>query len=378
MRAVRGSARCSTGVLRHRGRPLDELVEEPPAERGAADHAAAGHPVRRPRRSSLVVDDVHLADQDTVELLADLAGWSAAGALLVVATFRTDAGDAELVRCPMASDVGAQVVLRGLDRASLQRVCDMYAVAPWWPDDIDRLQELTGGVPLLVHELASEWARERAIRGVAAAADRSAAAQSRLAGLRAEITQSVEGIQLVLEQRRANVGPRHARAAVPTATAPGVPVQGTGRVRDGRRGRCSSGANVSSPSSSPGWPGRSCWPWSDRRAAASRRVVRAGLVPALVSGVLPVAGGWRTVVETPSAWRRDRHRARRRRSRRASAAGRRPVRGALRQRPRTTTSNRSTSSGSSPRPTDPDRCVVVVVRADQLDRCIDLEPSWVR
>ena len=54
----------------------------------------------------------------------------------------------------------------------------MYAVEPWWPDDIDRLQELTGGVPLRVHELASEWARERAIRDVAAAADRSAAAQS--------------------------------------------------------------------------------------------------------------------------------------------------------------------------------------------------------
>ena len=38
----------------------------------------------------MIVDDAHLADHDTVELLADVAGWSAAGALLVVATFRTE------------------------------------------------------------------------------------------------------------------------------------------------------------------------------------------------------------------------------------------------------------------------------------------------
>ena len=196
---------------------------------------------------------------------------------------------------PTGSDDGAQVVLRGLDRASLQRVCDMYAVAPWWPDDIDRLQELSGGVPLLVHELASEWARERAIRGVAAAADRSAAAQSRLAGLRAEITESVEGIQLVLEQRRANVGPSHGKGARRDGGGVGAcPYKGlaTFEASDaalffGRERLVAeliarlAGARllaVVGPSGS----GKSS-------------VVRAGLVPALVSGVLPVAGGWRTV-----------------------------------------------------------------------------------
>ena len=226
--------------------PVDELVEEPPAERGAAIMQLLATQFGG-RAVLMVVDDAHLADHDTVELLADVAGWSAAGALLVVATFRTEA-EMPAGPLPMASDVGAQVVLHGLDRASLQRVCDMYAVAPWWPDDIDRLQELSGGVPLLVHELASEWARERAIRGVAAAADRSAAAQFRLAGLRAEITQSVEGIQLVLEQRRANVGPSHGKRCRPRRRR-----VGRARTRVWRRSRrptrrCSSGANVSSPS----------------------------------------------------------------------------------------------------------------------------------
>ena len=212
---------------------VDELAEEPPGERGRGIMQLLATQFGG-RAVLMVVDDAHLADHDTVELLADLAGWSAAGALLVVATFRT-APTMPGGPAPTGSDVGAQVVLRGLDRASLQRVCDMYAVEPWWPDDIDRLQELSGGVPLRVHELASEWARERAIRGVAAAADRSAAAQSRLAGLRAEITQSVEGIQLVLEQRRANVGPATAGVSR-RRRCRGVSVQGAGDVRGVRCG----------------------------------------------------------------------------------------------------------------------------------------------
>ena len=180
----------------------------------------------------------------------------------------------------------------------------MYAVAPWWPDDIDRLQELSGGVPLLVHELASEWARERAIRGVAAAADRSMAAQSRLAGLRAEITESVEGIQLVLEQRRANVGSSHGKGARRDGGGVGAcPYKGlaTFEASDAAMffGRERLVAELIARLA-----GARMLAVVGPSGSGKSSVVRAGLVPALVSGVLPVAGGWRTVVETPSSWRR--------------------------------------------------------------------------
>ena len=185
----------------------------------------------------LVVDDVHLADDDTVEVLADLAGWSSAGPLLVVATFRTDVDATEPV-ATQPGGVGAHLVLGGLDRTAMQRVCEMYAPDGWCPDDIDRLQELTDGVPSRVHELASDWAEERARRDVGAAADRSATVHARLAALRAEIAQSVEGIQHVLEQRRANTS--HATGSGddgdPGRCAP-QPVQGTGGLPARRRRR---------------------------------------------------------------------------------------------------------------------------------------------
>jgi ABC-type cobalamin transport system ATPase subunit len=356
-------------VLRDSADSVDELVEEPPAERGAAIMQLLNTQFGG-RAVLLVVDDAHLADEDTVELLADVAGWSAAGALLVVATFRTDAEFPD-VPLPTASDVGAQVLLRGLDRASLQRVCDMYAVAPWWPDDIARLEELSGGVPLRVHELASEWARERAIRGVAAAADRSAAAQSRLAGLRAEITQSVEGIQLVLEQRRVNVGPRH-RSSGDNARGGGeCPYKGLAAF-DTADAAMFFGRERLVAELIARLAGTQLLAVVGPSGSGKSSVVRAGLVPALVSGVLPVAGGWRAVVETPTTWRRDRHRTGDER-----AAGRRLlvvdqleelfVGGMRRQAQIEYVERIAAASGEA------GRSVVVVVRADQLDRCIDFE-----
>jgi WD40 repeat protein len=357
-------------VLRGTAASVDALVEEPPAERGAAIvQLLAAQFVGR--AVLLVVDDAHLADQDTVELLADVAGWSAAGALLVVATFRTDA-EMSAVPLPTASDVGAQVVLHGLDRASLQRVCDMYAVAPWWPDDIDRLEELSGGVPLRVHELASEWARERAIRGVAAAADRSAAAQIRLAGLRAEISQSVEGIQLVLEQRRVNVGPRHRSSSHEAHGGGGeCPYKGLATF-DTADAAMFFGRERLVAELIARLAGTQLLAVVGPSGSGKSSVVRAGLVPALVSGVLPVAGGWRAVVETPSTWRRDRHRTGDER-----AAGRQLLVvdqleelfvGALGREDQQDYVERIVAAAGQP-----DRCVVVVVRADQLDRCIGFE-----
>ena len=71
------------------GSSLDGLDDAPNAELGRAVMQqlaieSRGRPVL------LALDDVHLADADTIEVLADLAAWSGAGSLLVVATFRTD------------------------------------------------------------------------------------------------------------------------------------------------------------------------------------------------------------------------------------------------------------------------------------------------
>ena len=65
----------------------------------------AGH-----RPVLLGLDDLHLADSETLEVVADLAAWSSAESLLVVAAFRTD-GAAE----PQSGEPASQVTLGGLD-----------------------------------------------------------------------------------------------------------------------------------------------------------------------------------------------------------------------------------------------------------------------
>jgi DNA-binding SARP family transcriptional activator len=248
----------------------------------------------------LIVDDVHLADDETVEVLADLAGWSTAGPLLVVATFRADA-DATGPLATQQGEVGAHLALGGLDRTAMQRVCEMYAPDGWWPDDIDRLQELTGGVPSRVHALASDWAEQRARRDVGAAADRSATVHARLAALRAEIAQSVEGIQHVLEQRRANTPTQRA-----VSDATGTPAAS--------RRNPYKGLATFQASDADDFFGRERLVAEFIARLASARVltvvgpsgcgksslIRAGLLPALAAGVLPAAGGWHTSIETPN------------------------------------------------------------------------------
>jgi DNA-binding SARP family transcriptional activator/WD40 repeat protein len=322
----------------------------------------------------LVVDDVHRADADTIEVLADLAGWSDAGSLLVVATFRVDA---EAADAPSGGrgDVGAQLVLRGLDRDALRRVCEMYAVGGWWPDDVERLHELTGGVPLRVHELASDWARERALRDVGAAADRSAVAQARLAGLRADIAQSVEGIQHVLEQRRANVAPRQAERS-------------GGHEGGGTPARPYKGLSAFEPSDAADFFGRERLVAELVARLAGARLlavvgpsgsgksslVRAGLLPALASGVLPVTGGWTSVIATPSMQRGGRDALSAATNRPSpSGAGRRLV--FVDQFEELFTDGHDHNKQAAfvdevvTIASRPDSAVVLAVRADYLDRC---------
>ena len=110
---VRGSAPCSTGVL-HDAAPRWTSWREPTGELGAAVMQLSGHPFRRPagpprrRRRPPRRRRHHRGARRSGRLVA-------AGPLLVVATFRTER-DAAPVRCTAGSDVGAQVVLGGLDR----------------------------------------------------------------------------------------------------------------------------------------------------------------------------------------------------------------------------------------------------------------------
>ena len=158
---------------------------------------------------------------------------------------------------------------------------------------------MTGGVPLLVHEHAGEWAKRRVAGRVEAAAGRSTEARVLLAASRSDVADGVEGLQHLAELQRANLAGRQAELQAGRVVEL-CPYKGLasfdapdaanffGRERlvaelVARLAEASILAVVG-----PSGSGKSS-------------LVRAGLLPALTAGVLPVDGGWRTVVCAPGA-----------------------------------------------------------------------------
>jgi DNA-binding SARP family transcriptional activator/energy-coupling factor transporter ATP-binding protein EcfA2 len=241
---------------------------------------SASHPVL------IVLDDLHLADADTLEVVADLAGWSTASRTLIVAAFRSELPDADL---DQRDGVGmAQITLAGLDHEALRDLCELYGPDLWSAGDLARLQDLTAGVPLLVHEHAGAWAKERVADRVEEAAARSTAARARLATSRRDVALGVEGIQRLAELQRANLAGREAELRAGQGLEP-CPYKGlaTFEAADAANffGRERLVAELVARLAEarmlavvgPSGSGKSS-------------LVRAGLVPALVAGALPVEG----------------------------------------------------------------------------------------
>jgi WD40 repeat protein/DNA-binding SARP family transcriptional activator/class 3 adenylate cyclase len=243
----------------------------------------------------VVLDDLHLADAETLEVVADLAGWCRVASVLVVGAFRSDASTSTTTAEPPGG-AASQLVLGPLARDAVGRICGLYATEPWSPEDVSRVYEMTGGIPLLVHEQASEWARERAGRRMTKASDRVTLTRRRLVAFRGEIVDGVESIQRLLEQRRAQLAGREAQlqASVVAALA-GCPYKGLARFEAvdapnffGRERLVAELVARLAESSLLAVVGPS--------GSGKSSVIRAGLLPALAAGVLPAASPWRTIV----------------------------------------------------------------------------------
>jgi WD40 repeat protein/DNA-binding SARP family transcriptional activator/class 3 adenylate cyclase len=297
--AHRGSRALLGQALQSAGSSLGH-VDSGAGEAGDIAEAVARHlPAWSQGRPVLVVlDDLHLADAETLEVVADLAGWCRAAPMLVVATFRSDAVHPTSPAGPPGSKA-TQLALGPLSGDAVGQICELYATEPWSGGDVDRVYELTGGVPLLVHEQASEWARERAGRRMAEATDRGAASRRRLLASRGEVADGVEGIQRLLEQRRAQLAGREAQLqATVVAALAGCPYKGLARFEE------SDAANFF---------GRERLVAELVARLAEARVlavvgpsgsgksslIRAGLLPALATGVLPGPQPWRSAILYP-------------------------------------------------------------------------------
>jgi WD40 repeat protein/DNA-binding SARP family transcriptional activator/class 3 adenylate cyclase len=247
---------------------------------------AGGRPVM------LALDDLHVANAETLEFVADLAGWCRATPMLVVGAFRNDGplpGDRD---GGDADGNGSRLVLGPLGHDDIADICRIYEPDGWTAEDVQRVAELSEGIPLLVHEQASTLARNRTARRVEQAAGRLAATRGRLLTSRGEVADGIETIQRLLEQRQAQ------RQAVAVASLAGCPYKGLARFEasdaDNFFGRerlvAELVARVSEASLvtvvGPSGSGKSS-------------LLRAGLLPALAAGVLAGAEPWRTVALCP-------------------------------------------------------------------------------
>ncbi len=101
----------------------------------------------------VVLEDVHWADEASLLLLAFVARETRDAQLLLVVTYR----ERETRRWPRAfadvSRLAHRVLLRGLDRAAIERLVARSAVSDPSPALVDRLHELTDGNPFFLDEL---------------------------------------------------------------------------------------------------------------------------------------------------------------------------------------------------------------------------------
>ena len=257
-------------------------------QRGAAVLFASGNGPEESLTATL--DRARAASRATLLVLddADRAGPGAAGAIealardvarlpvLVVATRGSPDG--------LASDA-LTVEPLGLD--AVRAIAGHYAPGDAVP--AEQLLEASAGVPRQVHELSVQWARRAAAQRVGAVADRAAVGRAELRSMEAELAGGVVALQAVPEQVEPAGGdggpvvcPFKGLASFEAADAPyffgrerlvaelvarlvGAPLLG-----------------VVGPSGS----GKSS-------------VVRAGLLPALASGVLPSSEAWPQAVIRP-------------------------------------------------------------------------------
>jgi WD40 repeat protein/DNA-binding SARP family transcriptional activator len=234
------------------------------------------------RPTLLVVDDAD-ADDGAIRVLGELDSKLAAAPVLALATAQAEEAGARL-------GPRAEVTLEALDADGVRRIALLYApnhAAGNIP--VDELAQASRGVPGLVHQLASTWARQEARRRVAAEAERTEAGRSELRSAEEGLAYGV--IDLQETRRRAGLGIKREGPVV-------CPFKGLASfdVADAEYffGRERLVAEVVAR-----LVGAPLLGVVGPSGSGKSSVVRAGLLPALAAGVLPGSDEWSQVLIRP-------------------------------------------------------------------------------
>ena len=283
--------------------PVSSPGRSPAAlSQGLADLLAG----RSDRAVLLVLDDLHLAQAPVLEALAGLAAVAATRRLLVLGAYRDEAATPELAalvqRLDSAGDGRRRLGPLGWDEVA--QVLGLYGSQQAARAVADTVFEGTGGVPLLVHQAASDWAQAQATHQVAQVVGQTATSrshlrvvQSRLADDLVDLRELHEHSQQVARLAGGQGAPGEEESHDRPAAAV-CPYKGLARFEAsdvefffGRERLVAELVTHLVGAGLVGVVGPS--------GSGKSSLVRAGLLPALADGVLPGSDRWRQLIMRP-------------------------------------------------------------------------------
>jgi DNA-binding SARP family transcriptional activator len=254
----------------------------------------------------LVLDDLHLAQAPVQEGLAGLAAAAATRRLLVLGAYRDEAATPELAGLVQRLDPGGEGRRRlgPLDQDEVAQVLGLYGSEQAARAVADTVFEGTGGVPLLVHQAASDWAQAQATHQVGQVVGQTATSRSHLRVVQSRLADDLVDLRELHEH-----GQQVARLAGGQG-APGeeeshdrpaaavCPYKGLARFEAsdvefffGRERLVAELVTHLVGAGLVGVVGPS--------GSGKSSLVRAGLLPALADGVLPGSDRWRQLIMRP-------------------------------------------------------------------------------
>ena len=271
-----------------------ELAREALSRRAAVFYADGLGAIRRAeeceRPALLVLDDADTAEAELVERAADLAVALNGRRLLLLVLSESPESPAAL-----ATHAARSLELGPLGEEAIAGIAHLYLPAGAGPPPIEELAAESGGVPLAVHRAAEEWARAQASRVAGASADRAAIERGRLRAAETDLSSDLLALR-TLDQRGHLYRGDEDEAPLPAV----CPFLGLATF-DAAHAEYFFGRErlvaelvarlVGSPLLAVVGPSGS----------GKSSAVRAGLLPALASGVLPGSARWRRGLMRPGA-----------------------------------------------------------------------------
>jgi WD40 repeat protein/DNA-binding SARP family transcriptional activator/energy-coupling factor transporter ATP-binding protein EcfA2 len=273
---------------------------------GATPERDAAAALEQARRTSghglLVIDDLDQASPEVLRSAAELAGGAGARSLLIVLVGRDDPPLTPFTR--MARELAARgaerLALRPLEADAVREIVELYTEERAASAPVERLLEASGGLPQRIHEVAADWTRRETVKRVGARAGRAAARRGELRELEAELASTVVELHTVRDRaEHYSLPPRRQEPAGSDEDAiPICPFKGLASYdvsdADYFSGRERLVAEIVARLA-----GATLLGVVGPSGSGKSSVVRAGLLPALASGVLPGSEHWRPVVLRP-------------------------------------------------------------------------------